>query len=182
MGKSVWKDLFREIKRTFGRFIAIFAIVAIGVAFFAGVTASSNDMKNSTDHYYDDYNMSDLRLLSSIGFNEDDINVIREDYNEYIMQQLHEYEISLGMIGSAIERMKAKKLISENVQITGRIKSFKSAYLNYERDKKIDDCFGLRIVAKQEELVKIREELAKLLNRMVQKRKNAVVCVRPEKE
>ena len=78
MGKSVWKDLFREIKRTFGRFIAIFAIVAIGVAFFAGVTASSNDMKNSTDHYYDDYNMSDLRLLSSIGFNEDDINVIRE--------------------------------------------------------------------------------------------------------
>lgn len=35
-------------------------------------------MKNSTDHYYDDYNMSDLRLLSSIGFNEDDINVIRE--------------------------------------------------------------------------------------------------------
>ena len=62
MGKSVWKDLFREIKRTFGRFIAIFAIVAIGVAFFAGVTASSNDMKNSTDHYYDDYNMSDLRL------------------------------------------------------------------------------------------------------------------------
>ena len=51
MGKSVWKDLFREIKRTFGRFIAIFAIVAIGVAFFAGVTASSNDMKNSTDHY-----------------------------------------------------------------------------------------------------------------------------------
>ncbi len=92
-----------------------------------------------------------------------DINVIREDYNEYIMQQLHEYEISLGMIGSAIERMKAKKLISENVQITGRIKSFKSAYLNYERDKKIDDCFGLRIVAKQEELVKIREELAKLL-------------------
>lgn len=29
----MWKDLFREIKRTFGRFIAIFAIVAIGVAF-----------------------------------------------------------------------------------------------------------------------------------------------------
>lgn len=78
MGKSVWKDLFREIKRTFGRFIAIFAIVAIGVAFFAGVTASSNDMKNSTDHYYDNYNMSDLRLLSSIGFNGDDINAIRE--------------------------------------------------------------------------------------------------------
>ena len=39
MGKSVIKDLIREIKKTFGRFFAIFAIVAIGVAFFAGVTA-----------------------------------------------------------------------------------------------------------------------------------------------
>ena len=65
MGKSVWKDLFREIKRTFGRFIAIFAIVAIGVAFFAGVTASSNDMKNSTDNYYDDYNMSEMCIRDS---------------------------------------------------------------------------------------------------------------------
>ena len=76
MGKSVIKDLLREIKKTFGRFFAIFAIVAIGVAFFAGVTASSGDMKNSTDAYYDEYNMSDLRLLSSIGFNEDDVLVL----------------------------------------------------------------------------------------------------------
>ena len=78
MGKSVIKDLLREIKKTFGRFFAIFAIVAIGVAFFAGVTASSGDMKNSTDAYYDDYNMSDLRILSSIGFNEDDVDAISQ--------------------------------------------------------------------------------------------------------
>ncbi|MGN0320671.1 MAG: FtsX-like permease family protein [Lachnospira sp.] len=78
MGKSVIKDLLREIKKTFGRFFAIFAIVAIGVAFFAGVTASSGDMKNSTDAYYDEYNMSDLRLLSSIGFNEDDVAAISQ--------------------------------------------------------------------------------------------------------
>lgn len=78
MGKSVIKDLLREIKKTFGRIFAIFAIVAIGVAFFAGVTASSGDMKNSTDSYYDEYNMSDLRLLSSIGFNEDDVAAISQ--------------------------------------------------------------------------------------------------------
>ena len=75
---SVIKDLFREIKNTFGRFIAIFAIVAIGTAFFAGVSASSNDMKYSSDYYYDEYNMSDLRLLSSIGFNDEDIKAIEE--------------------------------------------------------------------------------------------------------
>ncbi|MDO5382610.1 MAG: ABC transporter permease [Eubacteriales bacterium] len=77
MKKSMLKDLLREIKSSFGRFIAIFAIVAIGVSFFAGVSASSGDMKHSSDKYYDDYNMNDIRLLSSIGFKYSDIDAIR---------------------------------------------------------------------------------------------------------
>ena len=76
MGKSVIKDIIREIKKSFGRFFAIFAIVAIGVAFFAGITASSSDMRNSADSYFDNYNLMDVRLLSSIGFNQDDISAI----------------------------------------------------------------------------------------------------------
>ncbi|MGN0328437.1 MAG: FtsX-like permease family protein [Lachnospira sp.] len=77
MKKSMLKDLLREIKSSFGRFIAIFAIVAIGVSFFAGVSASSGDMKYSSDKYYDDYNMNDIQLLSSIGFVDSDIDAIR---------------------------------------------------------------------------------------------------------
>lgn len=77
MGKSNFKDLFREIKASFGRFFAIFAIVFIGVAFFAGVTASSSDMKNSADHYYDSYQLCDIQLLSTIGFYDEDIEEIR---------------------------------------------------------------------------------------------------------
>ena len=52
------------------------AIVAIGVAFFAGVTASSGDMKHSSDSYYDEYNMNDIRILSSIGFTSQDIEAV----------------------------------------------------------------------------------------------------------
>jgi len=77
MGKSIIKDIIREIRKSFGRFLAIFAIVAIGVAFFAGVTASSSDMRYSADSYFDKYNLMDVRLLSSIGFNQDDISAIR---------------------------------------------------------------------------------------------------------
>lgn len=77
MGKSLVKDLLREIRKSFGRFAAIFAIVAIGVAFFAGVTASSGDMRNSADSYFDEYNLMDIRLLSSIGFEADEIGNIR---------------------------------------------------------------------------------------------------------
>lgn len=70
------KNVFRQIKSSFGRFFAIFAIVAIGVAFFAGVTASAGDMRHSSDCYYDEYNLFDLRLLSTVGFVDDDIDEI----------------------------------------------------------------------------------------------------------
>lgn len=76
MKKSVFKDFIREIKGSLGRFFAIMAIVAIGVAFFAGITASSNDMKHSSDSYYDEYNMNDIRILSSIGLTVDDMDAI----------------------------------------------------------------------------------------------------------
>ena len=76
MKKSVFKDFIREIKGSLGRFFAIMAIVAIGVAFFAGITASSNDMKHSSDLYYDEYNMNDIRILSSIGLTADDMDEI----------------------------------------------------------------------------------------------------------
>jgi len=76
MRKAVFKDFIRNIKESLGRFFAIMAIVAIGVAFFAGVTASSGDMKHSSDSYYDEYNMNDIRILSSIGFTSQDIEAV----------------------------------------------------------------------------------------------------------
>lgn len=80
MRKAVFKDFIRNIKGTLGRFFAIMAIVAIGVAFFAGVTASSGDMKHSSDSYYDEYNMNDIRILSSIGFTSQDIEAVSKVY------------------------------------------------------------------------------------------------------
>ncbi len=80
MRKAVFKDFIRNIKGSLGRFFAIMAIVAIGVAFFAGVTASSGDMKHSSDSYYDEYNMNDIRILSSIGFTSQDIEAVSNVY------------------------------------------------------------------------------------------------------
>ena len=78
MGSTFFKNIIREIKNSFGRFLAIFAIVAIGVAFFAGITAASSDMQHSSDKYYDDYNYMDIRMVSTAGFTQDDIDSIKE--------------------------------------------------------------------------------------------------------
>jgi len=72
------KDTFRQIKKSFGRFLSIFLIVALGVGFFAGIKATSPDMKITADKYFDDYNLLDIRLISTMGFNDKDIDRIKE--------------------------------------------------------------------------------------------------------
>ena len=78
MLKPLSKDTFREIKRSFGRFFSIFSIVFIGVAFFAGVKASAPDMKYTADNYYDDNNLMDIKILSNVGFTDDDVDKIQD--------------------------------------------------------------------------------------------------------
>ncbi len=72
------KDIFREIYKTKSRFFSIFLIVAIGVGFFAGLTASGPDMKLTADTYFDQQRLSDFRLLSTMAFTDKDIKALRE--------------------------------------------------------------------------------------------------------
>ncbi len=70
------KNIRREITGSLGRFLSIFAIVALGTGFFAGLGATSPDMELSVDHYYDEPHMADLRILSPLGLTADDAGAI----------------------------------------------------------------------------------------------------------
>ncbi len=76
MKKALLKDTFREVRKSFGRFISIFGIVLVGVAFFTGVKASAPYMKNSADAYFDRSNFCDYRILSPIGFESSDVDKV----------------------------------------------------------------------------------------------------------
>lgn len=78
MPATYLKDIFREIKISLGRFLSIFCIVAIGVAFFAGIKASAPDMKNSADTYFDKYNVQDIQVYSTIGLTKKDVAAIKK--------------------------------------------------------------------------------------------------------
>ena len=78
MSKSLTKDTIRDIKKSLGRFISILVICALGVAFFVGIKSSPLSMKRTVDQYYDDYNMMDLRLLSTLGFTDSDVEAIEQ--------------------------------------------------------------------------------------------------------
>ncbi len=78
MRSSLNKDFVRDIKNSKGRFISILLIVALGVAFFAGIKDAPLVMKKTSDSYYDDYNLMDIRITSTLGLTDDDVNAIKK--------------------------------------------------------------------------------------------------------
>ncbi|MCR4950929.1 MAG: FtsX-like permease family protein [Solobacterium sp.] len=74
---TLLKNILRLIRQTKGRFFAITAIVTLGVAFFVGVSSSSLVMDASVDQYMDQTAMKDITIYSNYGFDEDDLNAVR---------------------------------------------------------------------------------------------------------
>ena len=73
MKNAMLKNAFAEIRKTKSRFFSIFGIIAIGTGFFAGLMATEPDMKLSADHYFDRTNLMNYRVVSTYGFNKEDI-------------------------------------------------------------------------------------------------------------
>ncbi len=75
--KSIMKKTtLREIRQSLGRYLAIFAIVAMGVGFFAGLKITRQVMITSANAYLEEKQLYDFRLLSTLGFEEEDVQTL----------------------------------------------------------------------------------------------------------
>ena len=66
----------REIRQSLGRYLAIFAIVAMGVGFFAGLKITRQVMITSANAYLEEKQLYDFRLLSTLGFEDEDVQTL----------------------------------------------------------------------------------------------------------
>ncbi|MDD3795155.1 MAG: hypothetical protein PHE06_04140, partial [Lachnospiraceae bacterium] len=76
--RALKKDFRMEIKKSLNRFLSIFFIVAMGVAFFSGIQSAAPDMRVTGDAYYDAVNLMDLRVVSTLGLTDQDISHLAE--------------------------------------------------------------------------------------------------------
>lgn len=80
------KNILREILRTKSRFFAIFAIIGISVGFFSGLKSASPSMLKTSLSYLRDYSLMDIRIISTVGFDDEDIRNLSElDYVDSVM-------------------------------------------------------------------------------------------------
>ena len=77
MKTALLKDGIKEIKYSYKRFLSILLIVLLGVGFFAGLRAASPDMKKTLDIYFDDLNVMDIQVISTLGLTDSDIESIK---------------------------------------------------------------------------------------------------------
>ncbi len=78
MRNASLKDTIREIRNKPSRFISILLIVAIGTSFFVGLKATCPDMKLTADAYFKSTDLSDLHILSTLGFEDADVQALRD--------------------------------------------------------------------------------------------------------
>ena len=70
-------DAVREILHTRKKFISLLIMNFLAVGFLAGLRMTAPDMKHSLDVYYDEQNLMDLRIVSTLGMTQDDIDALK---------------------------------------------------------------------------------------------------------
>lgn len=111
MKNTLLKNTFRSISKTFGRFIAIFAIIALGSGFFSGIKAASPDMKNNAWNYFNEHSLDDIHIMSTLGFENDELDEITSADEDFYCEGGFSADVFME---SDLANRKAVKLYSYN--------------------------------------------------------------------
>lgn len=107
MKKSYRKDILRTIRKNFKRFMALLCITALGITVFNGICAACDDMYLAADRFYDEQQLFDIRVLSTLGLTDDDVSALQEikgvkkadgSYSETVYTDVKELRFSAELI------------------------------------------------------------------------------------
>lgn len=101
MTKALLKNTLREIRDTKARFISILMIITLGVGFFIGVKATSPSMTQMAEDYYSETNLMDFRLVSTVGFDEYDVNAVKRTAGVASVMPSHYADVMVNSNGVA---------------------------------------------------------------------------------
>ena len=123
----IFKNSFRKIWKSKGRFLSLILIVILGTSFFAGVRETASDMIKTLDNYYDETNLYDFKIVSTMGLTDDDIKSL--DEIDGIKKIEGTYSFDTLIDGNAV-KISALSNISKPTLVKGRM------------PKKNNECLG----------------------------------------
>ena len=96
------KENLRKISKTKSRFISLMLIVMLGVLFFSGMNSVSPDMEDTLNKYLKDYNVSDVQIISALGFTQEDVDEIKKINNVVEVKPGFLYDVILEHNGKRL--------------------------------------------------------------------------------
>lgn len=127
---ALHKDIGRTIRRTLPRFLSIFFIVVLGVAFFSGIRVTEKDMYITADHQFDQSSLMDVKLLGTLGLSEENLKTLKnlpsaEDAEggysvDTICQIKGKQEEYVVQVRSALERMNQIEIVKGRLPRSGK--------------------------------------------------------------
>ena len=96
------KENLRKIRKTKSRFISLMLIVMLGVLFFSGMNSVSPDMENTLNQYLKNNNVSDIQIISALGFSQDDVEELRKLNNVVEVNPGFLYDVILDHDGKRL--------------------------------------------------------------------------------
>ncbi|PNY19005.1 ABC transporter permease [Streptococcus parauberis] len=141
MKKTLWKDIFRSIWQTKGRFLSLFLLMALGSFALVGLKVSGPNLENTARHYINQHRLMDLSIMGSHGFSKKDLQEIKSIPNA-TYELSHQVEANFDTSGSSIRLQSPDKRISTSSLQKGRLPSTSSEIALsswYQKDYKIGD-------------------------------------------
>ena len=111
--KALHRSILRDIRGSFGRFFAIFAIIALGVGFFSGVRITTPAMIHTFDTFLREHRFFDLKLASTIGWDDRDVKTVAKREQVLAAEGAIQYDTICRLPGGEDVVFKAHSITEE---------------------------------------------------------------------
>ncbi len=148
MNKGIIKTTFREIKSSFGRYMAILLIIALGVGFYSGLKISYESMVYSADRYFENNNFYDYQLLSTLGFDENAEETLKNQEGVLAAEGVKSADIIIHRedgTEKVIKTMSMPKEINTLILMSGRFPEAKNECV-VDADKYTEADIGKKLI------------------------------------
>ena len=133
----LFKNTFKKIRKSFGRYMSLFIIVMIGVGFFAGIQTTAPDMISVADNYYKDHNLTDFKIVSSMGLTNEDVNAVKTLNNANAV--IPSYSLDVLDQDKAIRVHAIEQTVNKVKLISGRMPQKENECIADDRTYKVGD-------------------------------------------
>lgn len=110
MKSNIWKSTFREIKQSFGRFMAIFAITALGVSLFSGLKVLQPAMVKTTNAYFQEKEFYNYRVISNLGFEKEDLEFLQSQEEVLYAEGIVSFDMLCSLEQESVHAIKIYNL------------------------------------------------------------------------